>query len=45
MAKKKRIAADFEVPCLLVPDASARTVSFAENLLATLRSMAAWPSR
>ncbi|SOE50486.1 ParB/RepB/Spo0J family partition protein [Orrella dioscoreae] len=31
--KQKRIAADFEVPCLLVPDASARTVSLAENLL------------
>ncbi|MGU2390802.1 ParB/RepB/Spo0J family partition protein [Pseudomonas aeruginosa] len=33
LAKKKRIAADFAVPCLLVPDASARTVSLAENLL------------
>ncbi|MBX5893028.1 ParB/RepB/Spo0J family partition protein [Pseudomonas aeruginosa] len=33
LAKKKRIPADFEVPCLLVPDASARTVSLAENLL------------
>lgn len=33
LAKKKRIAADFEVPCLLVPDVSARTVSLAENLL------------
>ncbi|SFY20321.1 ParB/RepB/Spo0J family partition protein [Azotobacter vinelandii] len=33
LAKKKRLAADFEVPCLLVPDASARTVSLAENLL------------
>lgn len=33
LAKKKRIAVDFEVPCLLVPDASARTVSLAENLL------------
>ncbi len=33
LTKKKRIAADFEVPCLLVPDASARTVSLAENLL------------
>jgi ParB family chromosome partitioning protein len=33
LAKKKRIAADFEVPCLLVPDASARTISLAENLL------------
>ena len=33
LAKKRRIAADFEVPCLLVPDASARTVSLAENLL------------
>ena len=26
LAKKKRIPADYEVPCLLVPDASARTV-------------------
>ncbi|MDN7842433.1 ParB/RepB/Spo0J family partition protein [Burkholderia multivorans] len=33
LAKKKRIPADYEVPCLLVPDASARTVSLAENLL------------
>ncbi len=33
LAKKKRIAADYEVPCLLVADASARTVSLAENLL------------
>ncbi|WP_275627552.1 ParB N-terminal domain-containing protein [Pseudomonas sp. 273] len=33
LAKKKRIAADYEVPCLLVPDASARTVSLAENLM------------
>ncbi|WP_027483875.1 ParB/RepB/Spo0J family partition protein [Rhodanobacter sp. OR87] len=33
LAKKKRIAADHDVPCLLVADASARTVSLAENLL------------
>lgn len=33
LAKKKRIGADHDVPCLLVPDASARTVSLAENLL------------
>ncbi|MCO8611359.1 ParB/RepB/Spo0J family partition protein [Burkholderia multivorans] len=33
LAKKKRIAADYEVPCLLVADASARTVSLAENLM------------
>lgn len=33
LAKKKRIAMDYEVPCLLVPDSSARTVSLAENLL------------
>ncbi|HEP6426264.1 TPA: ParB/RepB/Spo0J family partition protein [Burkholderia cenocepacia] len=33
LAKKKRIPANYEVPCLLVPDASARTVSLAENLL------------
>lgn len=33
LAKKKRIPADHDVPCLLVPDASARTVSLAENLM------------
>ncbi|KGB99874.1 ParB/RepB/Spo0J family partition protein [Burkholderia cepacia] len=33
LAKKRRIGPDHEVPCLLVPDASARTVSLAENLL------------
>ena len=33
LAKKKRIATDYEVPCLLVPDASAPTVSLAENVL------------
>jgi len=33
LAKKKRIAADYEVPCLVVADASARTVSLAENVL------------
>jgi ParB family chromosome partitioning protein len=33
LAKRKRLAADHEVPCLLVSDASARTVSLAENLL------------
>ncbi|HHA2880769.1 TPA: ParB/RepB/Spo0J family partition protein, partial [Stenotrophomonas maltophilia] len=32
LAKKKRIPTDYEVPCLLVPDASARTVSLAENV-------------
>ncbi|SAL09801.1 nuclease [Caballeronia sordidicola] len=32
LAKKKRITADYEVPCLLVADASARTVSLAENV-------------
>ncbi|HGW5374944.1 TPA: ParB/RepB/Spo0J family partition protein [Pseudomonas aeruginosa] len=32
LAKKKRISADFEVPCLLVADASARTVSLTENV-------------
>ena len=32
LAKKKRIAADVEVPCLLVADASARTLSLAENV-------------
>lgn len=30
---KKRIPADYEVPCLLVADASARTVSLAENVM------------
>ncbi|MDN7998161.1 ParB/RepB/Spo0J family partition protein [Burkholderia multivorans] len=33
LAKKKRLAADHPVPCLLVADASARTVSLAENIL------------
>ncbi|KHK48541.1 plasmid stablization protein ParB [Ralstonia sp. A12] len=33
LAKKKRITSDYEVPCLLVPDASARTASLAENVL------------
>ncbi len=32
LAKKKRIPADYDVPCLLVADASARTVSLAENV-------------
>lgn len=32
LAKKKRIVADYDVPCLLVADASARTVSLAENV-------------
>ncbi|ASJ84955.1 ParB/RepB/Spo0J family partition protein [Pseudomonas aeruginosa] len=32
LAKKKRVPADVEVPCLLVADASARTVSLAENV-------------
>ncbi len=32
LAKKKRIPADYEVPCLLVANASARTVSLAENV-------------
>ncbi|MEE5091659.1 ParB N-terminal domain-containing protein [Xanthomonas euvesicatoria] len=32
LAKKKRIAADYDVPCLLVADTSARTVSLAENV-------------
>ncbi len=33
LAKKKRIGTDHEVPCLLVTDGSARTISLAENLL------------
>ncbi|HEB3530050.1 TPA: ParB N-terminal domain-containing protein [Burkholderia cenocepacia] len=33
LAKQKRIAADHDIPCLLVADASARTVSLAENIL------------
>ncbi|QAA93957.1 ParB/RepB/Spo0J family partition protein [Pollutimonas thiosulfatoxidans] len=32
LARKRRIAKDWEVPCLLVPDASARTVSLTENV-------------
>jgi ParB family chromosome partitioning protein len=32
LAKKKHIATDYEAPCLLVADASARTVSLAENV-------------
>ncbi|AOI82894.1 ParB/RepB/Spo0J family partition protein [Burkholderia cepacia] len=32
LAKRRRIAADYDVPCLLVADASARTVSLAENV-------------
>jgi ParB family chromosome partitioning protein len=31
LAQKRRIAKDHEVPCLLVADASARTVSLTEN--------------
>lgn len=32
LAKKRRIARDWEVPCLLVADGSARTVSLTENV-------------
>lgn len=32
LAKKKRIPTAYEVPCLLVADASARTISLAENV-------------
>src|SRR5690606_24821635 len=32
LAKKRRISKDWEVPCLLVADASARTVSLTENV-------------
>lgn len=32
LAKRKRIAKDFQVPCLLVADASARTASLTENV-------------
>ena len=32
LAKKRRIAKDWQVPCLLVSDASARTVSLTENV-------------
>ena len=32
LAKKRRIAKEWEVPCLLVADASARTVSLTENV-------------
>jgi ParB family transcriptional regulator, chromosome partitioning protein len=32
LAKRKRIAMDYQVPCLLVADASARTASLTENV-------------
>ena len=32
LAKKKRLAKDFDVPCLLVADATARTASLSENV-------------
>ncbi len=32
LAKKRRIAKDYDVPCLLVADANARTVSLTENV-------------
>lgn len=32
LSKKKRIAMDYQVPCLLVADASARTTSLTENV-------------
>jgi ParB family chromosome partitioning protein len=32
LAKKKRVARDYDVPCLLVADASARTASLTENV-------------
>lgn len=32
LAKRRKLAKDHEVPCLLVPDASARTVSLTENV-------------
>ena len=32
LAKRKRIAKDYQVPCLLVADASARTASLTENV-------------
>ncbi len=32
LAKKRRIAKDYQVPCLLVADASARTASLTENV-------------
>ncbi|TBR14779.1 ParB/RepB/Spo0J family partition protein [Rugosibacter aromaticivorans] len=32
LAKRRRLAKDYEVPCLLVPDASALTVSLTENV-------------
>jgi ParB family chromosome partitioning protein len=33
LAKKKRIARDYQVPCLLVADGTARTASLTENVL------------
>ena len=32
LAKRRKLAKTHEVPCLLVPDASARTVSLTENV-------------
>jgi ParB family transcriptional regulator, chromosome partitioning protein len=32
LVKRRKLAKDFEVPCLLVPDAAARTVSLTENV-------------
>ena len=32
LVKRRKLAKDFDVPCLLVPDAAARTVSLTENV-------------
>ena len=46
LAKRRRIGRDHPVPCLLVPDASARTVSLTENVqrvsMGTIEELRAW---
>ncbi|MBN8751333.1 MAG: ParB N-terminal domain-containing protein [Variovorax sp.] len=46
LAKRRRIGRDHPVPCLLVPDASARTVSLTENVqrvsMGAIEELRAW---
>ncbi|AVO42541.1 ParB/RepB/Spo0J family partition protein [Simplicispira suum] len=46
LAKRRRIGCDHPVPCLLVPDASARTVSLTENVqrvsMGAIEELRAW---
>lgn len=46
LAKRRRIVRDHPVPCLLVPDASARTVSLTENVqrvsMGAIEELRAW---